>query len=862
MTLSTHSVYSDGLSTYSLTYSDPHMSACARAGSQGCHHPLPPFPSAPARSGATLLRDVSVLLVCVLACLNAMPVEAAFPQLSIILPRGVQRGGDRELTFSGNRLADVEEIFFHSNDGFEVKSLEPVDDKSFKAVIHVPENCTLGEHMVQVRAKSGITEYRSFWVGLLPISDEVEPNGLMEEAQAVELNTTIHGVVESEDLDMYAVDAKKGDRISVEIEGLRLGSYRFDPHISIIDANKFQLAAADDSPAALQDGVISVLAPEDGRYYVRVRESSYGGDGNSRYRLHVGNFPRPVAVYPAGGKAGEKITVSFLGDAKGPFDREIDVANEGVGSDGDEMQLVASDELGMCPATLPFRISPLGNTLEVEPNNEIAQATSGDVALSFNGVISEPGDVDHFRFGATKGQRLEVTCHARRLRSGIDSVVTIHNLDGGQIAGNDDARGPDSGFRFDVPEDGEYILRVKDHLDRGNPEFVYRVEMLPSEPSLRLSIPRIDRYSQTRQTIFVPRGNRYAVLMNASRRGFGGDLKLDDSQLPEGITMNAPIMKDGQGQVPVVFEAAADAPLGGKLIRFEAVQVSEEDPEGANGIRGIFENRADFVLGQPNNSVHYSGRVDKLAVAVIEEVPLQVEIVQPKAPLLQKGTLDLKVRVTRGEGFTGPVTIEFPFRPAGVGANPSMRIEEGQTEVVYQLSANDKAAVGDWPVYAIAALDVGGTAWVASPMASLEVAPAFTNATLARASCEQGEKTQVVCTLEQARPFEGEATARLVGLPPETTSVDMPFTKDTQELIFEVTTTEKSPAGNHKSLFVELVTPVEGEIARMSGGSTELQIAAPAPDAPATPAATEEKPKEPTAKPLSRLEKLRQQAAN
>ena len=35
--------------------------------------------------------------------------------------------------------ADVEEVFFHSNDGFEVKSLTPVDDKSFKAVIQCPE---------------------------------------------------------------------------------------------------------------------------------------------------------------------------------------------------------------------------------------------------------------------------------------------------------------------------------------------------------------------------------------------------------------------------------------------------------------------------------------------------------------------------------------------------------------------------------------------------------------------------------------------------------------------------------------------------------------------------------------------------
>ena len=108
-------------------------------------------------------RFVKVMLPYVMLAIvavSAVPVEAAFPRLSIILPRGVQRGGDRELTFQGDRLADVEEVFFHSNDGFEVKSLTPVDDKSFKAVIHVPESCSLGEHIVQVRAKYGITEYR------------------------------------------------------------------------------------------------------------------------------------------------------------------------------------------------------------------------------------------------------------------------------------------------------------------------------------------------------------------------------------------------------------------------------------------------------------------------------------------------------------------------------------------------------------------------------------------------------------------------------------------------------------------------------------------------------------------------------
>ena len=42
--------------------------------------------------------------------------QAAFPQLSLILPRGAQRGGDRELVFKGARLKDAEELLFHSSD--------------------------------------------------------------------------------------------------------------------------------------------------------------------------------------------------------------------------------------------------------------------------------------------------------------------------------------------------------------------------------------------------------------------------------------------------------------------------------------------------------------------------------------------------------------------------------------------------------------------------------------------------------------------------------------------------------------------------------------------------------------------------
>ena len=80
--------------------------------------------------------------------------------------------------------------------------------------------------------------------------------------------------------------------------------------------------------------------------------------------------------------------------------------------------------------------------------------------------------------------------------------------------------------------------------------------------------------------------------------------------------------------------------------------------------------------------------------------------------------------------------------------------------------------------------------------------------------------------------------------------------------ITTVTTNDKSPVGNHKGIFVEVVTTVAGEPVKMTGGATELQIAAPAPAPAAAPTAAAPPPatKAPAEKPLSRLEKLRQQS--
>ncbi|MDP6445694.1 MAG: PPC domain-containing protein [Pirellulaceae bacterium] len=795
-------------------------------------------------------RRLSILAASLLLT-AAATAQAASPRLSIILPRGVQRGKEHVLTFSGSNLGDAEEIFFYEQ-GFEVTKVEG-SGNSCKATVKVAPEVRLGEHVAQVRTKTGISDYRTFYVGALPAVDEVEPNSVFEKPQAIAMNVTVAGVVASEDVDYFIVDAKKGQRISAEVEAMRLGTTLFDPYVAILDAKRFELSSGDDTPLVLQDSVASVVAPEDGKYIIEIRESAYGGNGNCRYRAHIGNFPRPTAVFPAGGKQGEEVAVRYLGVPGGEFASTVKVPTE----ENNEFGVYATDDGGVAPSPNPFRISDQGNTFEKEPNNAIAEATPVEFPSSFNGIIEAKGDIDCFKFAAKKGQVYEVECYARRVRSALDPVMNLYQADGKGITGNDDSRGPDSYFRFSVPADGEYVIRVTDHLGRGGQDFVYRVEFQALKPRLSLSIPRVERYGQYRQQVYVPRGNRFATLINAGRANFGGELVLDSSNLPKGIKMHAMPMPANMSTMPVVFEAEEGAELNGALLDFIA---KLNDPK--QNIGGKFRNTADFIIAGPGQSRYRTKSVSKLAMAVIDTIPFKLEIAQPKAPIVRNGSMQLKVIAHRAEGFKGAINVTFPFRPPGIGGASSVNIAADKNEVLYPLSANGGAAIGEWPVYALGS---SGGNWSSSQLAKLKIAGPFVTFEMQRASCEQGQPVQVYCKMNHAAPFEGTARVQLLGLPPKVVTKDLEITKDTKELVFELTTDPTSPAGKYKNVFCQVTITDQGEAVVSRAGGTELQIDKPLPmptkpkPAPAKVAAKPEpaKPMAKPPKPLTRLEKLR-----
>ena len=221
----------------------------------------------------------------------------------------------------------------------------------------------------------------------------------------VGINVTVNGVASNEDIDYYEVRAKKGERITVEVEGIRLGLTLFDPYVAILNAKRFDLASSDDNALIWQDCFVSLVAPEDGPYIIAVREAAFAGNPQCLYRLHIGNFPRPTATLPSGGKVGDICT--FAGSATcwaKPRPKSICPA----------MPIVILAFWCTIRAGTPyrnmFRLSPFGNTIEAEPNDTHDRATPFTPPVALNGVIEKAGDVDSFTFHAKKGQTYEFAC--------------------------------------------------------------------------------------------------------------------------------------------------------------------------------------------------------------------------------------------------------------------------------------------------------------------------------------------------------------------------------------------------------------------------------------------------------------------
>jgi hypothetical protein len=142
--------------------------------------------------------------------------------------------------------------------------------------------------------------------------------------------------------------------------------------------------------------------------------------------------------------------------------------------------------------TRPFQHVPLplaaggGLPLSAQAHAE-ASGVPQDIALPaiVNGQMM-PGSLDRYRFHAVKGQKIVIAAMTRALipymsdavPGWFQAVLALTDSKGTELASADHFRfNQEPVIEEDIAEEGDYILSVRDVLNRGREDFVYRIEM-------------------------------------------------------------------------------------------------------------------------------------------------------------------------------------------------------------------------------------------------------------------------------------------------------------------------------------------------------------------------------------------------
>jgi hypothetical protein len=752
--------------------------------------------------------------------------SAGSPMLYNLLPPAGQRGQTIEVNFHGERLHDASDVLFHTS-GITHRDLANVEKnkaKHVKATFTIAPDAPLGEHQVRVVTNTGVTEMFTFRVVDRPIvkekRDVPNKNGRsftqstsFDEPQPIELGTMILGRTEEEDVDYFAVTLKQGQPFVAEVIGMRLGRGFTDSTLAVFHEDGQEVASNDDSFLHRQDPMVSFIAPRDGRYIIVLRDSGYLGSNNNWYLLSVDSALAPRLVYPLGGQPGERVKLRVMGDAGGDFTQDAVLPDQ---PDNDYGFVASHKGLGAMSA-LPMRINRLTNVIEdpQQLNDNMGQAKelqAYPAGVAFNGVIEKPGDIDYYKLTLKKGQPIRIRCYARSMGSPLDSVINLYNAaDNKHIQGNDDQGGADSVLTFRAPHDGEFYIRVRDHRGRSGPNYVYRMEVTVDRPSLSTAITRYDRNRpQSRQAIAVPKGNRTAALVTVRRQQVGGDLDPLIENLPAGVSYRGLSMAEQGNLMPVVFEAKPDSELGFKLVNIQARAKPKGD--SAERLVGGFSQQTPLVMANPNRTEYYHSTLDTIPVAVTEEIPFKIDVVQPNAPLVHGGKKKLQVRLTRAEGYEEQVRLYMLYRPPGVGAPGRIDLNKTDVEGVYEIDANASTPPRDWPMVVIGSGNQpGGPVWASSQLFKVKVEEPFVGGAIEGGKCEQGQATDIVVTLEHPRQWQGEGELRLLGLPAHAAAEPIKIKPGQERATFKVTTADNTPPGNHRTLMCELVIQINGE---------------------------------------------------
>ncbi len=636
------------------------------------------------------------------------------PSVAYIFPAGGQRGatvpvrigghflhGKADFTIGGAGLTGRSPIERIPTTWFEGPLiLQPASQqkedypKDYAGELKIAANAPLGVRYWNCSTSQGITPGMRFVVGHLPELIEEEVDGLTP-AKPVTLPVTINGrIFPREDVDDWSFVAKAGQVVSCEVNAVRLGS-GLDSRLEVL--NPRGAVIAENSDTFGTDSFVRFTAPEDGTYTVRIHDIRFEGLQHFVYRLTISSGPWVDRVYPLGGQRGKSVELQLAGanlpQKTQPFAVPATETTQGLSV----FQIPAEHH----PFPVLFETDDFAEHLEAEPNEDAAQAKTGELPCVFNGHIDRAGDVDLWKFNGKKGEAWLFDLRASRLGSPLDGVLTLLDEKGQKLTTADDLSNgqTDAVLTATLPADGTFTLKVEERISsRGGPEFAYRVRAVkPSESSLRLTTAL--------DAVTLNRGGETKLKVLAERpAGFADEIPLELEGLPEGVTVTGKLGK-GQNQVDLVLKAADTAKIATSKLRII----------GKWKVGDVERSTAVVIqrpLGEPE--------LNELLLRVSVPTPFKLKGIFATKYAPRGSVFTREFHVDRN-GFTGPLWAEIADRQArhlqGV-TGPRMDLTPEQSDFVYPFTLPPNMEIGRTSRTCVAVLgevvDADGTKHIVS----------------------------------------------------------------------------------------------------------------------------------------------------
>ncbi len=453
---------------------------------------------------------------------------AAPPAVTSLFPAGVPRGATTEITVEGT-LDPWPVDAWCDRQGVTITA----GKKKGQLSVQVADDVPPGVCFVRLHNADGAAAMKPLIIGHLPEGLEKEPNDSPSKPQAVAANgVTINGRFDKAgDVDVYAVELKAGQTLVAALESnFTLGKLA-DATLQVLDARGFVQAHNDDARG--MDPLIAFEAPADGTYLVRTfsfpavanTTIRYAGGPDLIYRLTITSGPYVDYVLPLAVASADTTAVQPHGWNLGRS-QPIDIL---PAQPSDKAEFAAAFQPGVAGVVEVTR-EPHPVMVEQEPNGEPAQAQAISWPISVSGVIGSAGDVDVYRFKATKGDNLNFAAESWKLGYELDVYLTLTDTAGVKLKEIDDTvrneREAELVHRFAA--DGEYLLHVRDLYQHGGSRYPYRVRVAPVEVAFTLTVTA-DRFA-------VPADKPLEIPVTVTRAaGFNGEIKVSLADLPEGL---------------------------------------------------------------------------------------------------------------------------------------------------------------------------------------------------------------------------------------------------------------------------------------------------------------------------------------